>query len=142
MPLLSTQTGTPYYASPEVWQDQPYDQKSDIWSLGCIFYEMLMLQPAFKSTSMNELYKKVVNAKFSPMSKDIPPDLKNLIKLILQPIPRQRPSCEGILNQEVIQRFLEESGLSVDQCLSDNEHAQVSLLNTIRLTHKLSSLNK
>lgn len=32
--LSYTQTGTPYYASPEVWRDQPYDNKSDIWSLG------------------------------------------------------------------------------------------------------------
>ena len=36
--LAYTQTGTPYYASPEVWQDQPYDMKSDIWSLGCVIY--------------------------------------------------------------------------------------------------------
>ena len=35
--LAYTQTGTPYYASPEVWKDQPYELKSDIWSLG-IFY--------------------------------------------------------------------------------------------------------
>jgi len=32
--LSYTQTGTPYYASPEVWRDMPYDSKSDIWSLG------------------------------------------------------------------------------------------------------------
>ena len=33
MGLVNTQTGTPYYASPEVWKDMPYDYKSDIWSL-------------------------------------------------------------------------------------------------------------
>lgn len=36
--LLYTQTGTPYYASPEVWKDKPYDSKSDIWSFGCVIY--------------------------------------------------------------------------------------------------------
>lgn len=41
--LLYTQTGTPYYASPEVWGEQPYDSKSDIWSLGCVIYEMTAL---------------------------------------------------------------------------------------------------
>ena len=45
--LLYTQTGTPYYASPEVWKDQPYDLKSDIWSLGIIIYEMANLSPPF-----------------------------------------------------------------------------------------------
>jgi NIMA (never in mitosis gene a)-related kinase len=41
--LMQTQTGTPYYASPEVWQDKPYDLKSDIWSLGCVLFEMCAL---------------------------------------------------------------------------------------------------
>lgn len=38
--MLLTQTGTPYYCSPEVWQSKPYDYKSDIWSAGCVLYEM------------------------------------------------------------------------------------------------------
>lgn len=37
-PFTSTQTGTPYYASPEVWNEEPYDFKSDVWSLGCVLY--------------------------------------------------------------------------------------------------------
>ena len=54
-----TQTGTPYYASPEVWKDKPYDLKSDIWSLGCVFYELIMLTTPFKGKSMKDLYEKV-----------------------------------------------------------------------------------
>ena len=45
--LSYTQTGTPYYASPEVWKDMPYDKKSDVWSLGCVLYELSALKPPF-----------------------------------------------------------------------------------------------
>ena len=54
-----TQTGTPYYASPEVWRDEPYTLKADIWSLGCVMYECCMMQPPFKAANMDELYIKV-----------------------------------------------------------------------------------
>ena len=61
--LNFTQTGTPYYASPEVWRDEPYDIKSDIWSLGCVLYEMCALVPPFRADDMQGLYKKVVKGK-------------------------------------------------------------------------------
>jgi len=57
--MLFTQTGTPYYASPEVWKDKPYDNKSDIWSLGCVLYEMITLNPPFTASNMDLLYKAV-----------------------------------------------------------------------------------
>lgn len=41
--MMVTQTGTPYYASPEVWRDKPYDNRSDIWSIGCVLYELITL---------------------------------------------------------------------------------------------------
>lgn len=61
MGILKTQTGTPYYASPEVWQDKPYDKKSDIWSLGCVLYELTALHPPFEAKDMQGLYKKVLS---------------------------------------------------------------------------------
>jgi NIMA (never in mitosis gene a)-related kinase len=54
--MLHTQTGTPYYASPEVWKDKPYDNKSDIWSLGCVLYEMTTLSPPFTARDMERLF--------------------------------------------------------------------------------------
>ena len=45
--LNFTQTGTPYYASPEVWKDEQYNFKSDIWSLGCVIYELITFSPPF-----------------------------------------------------------------------------------------------
>ena len=50
--LSYTQTGTPYYASPEVWKDMPYNEKSDIWSAGCVLYEMITLKPPFLAKDM------------------------------------------------------------------------------------------
>jgi len=57
--LLYTQTGTPYYASPEVWSDTPYNAKSDIWSFGCLIYELCALKPPFTAPDMEKLAKKV-----------------------------------------------------------------------------------
>ena len=66
--FLHTQTGTPYYASPEVWKDQPYDTKSDIWSLGCVLYEMITFKPPFQAEDMKGLFKKVVKGNFNKIS--------------------------------------------------------------------------
>lgn len=39
-----TLVGTPYYLSPEVCKNDPYTYKSDIWSLGCVLYELCTLE--------------------------------------------------------------------------------------------------
>jgi NIMA (never in mitosis gene a)-related kinase 1/4/5 len=59
-----TQTGTPYYASPEIWRDKPYDFKSDVWSLGVIIYQIAMLKLPFEADDIDGLYKKVCRGKF------------------------------------------------------------------------------
>lgn len=73
--LMHTQTGTPYYASPEVWLDKPYDNRSDIWSLGCVLYEMITLMPPFRATSMAGLSKVVTRGIFEPIPKHFSIDL-------------------------------------------------------------------
>lgn len=42
--MTKTQIGTPFYASPEIWNNIPYDYQADMWSLGCIVYEMCCLK--------------------------------------------------------------------------------------------------
>ena len=66
-PFTVTQTGTPYYASPEVWSEEPYNYKSDVWSLGCILYEMAVLKPPFRADTPERLYKKVIAGKCDPI---------------------------------------------------------------------------
>lgn len=96
--LLYTQTGTPYYASPEVWKDRPYDWKSDIWSVGCVLYELMTLRPPFKAYDLKSLYKKVVSVDYPPITNSrYSNELVNLVKLMLQQNPNNRPNCSQLL---------------------------------------------
>ena len=47
--FAKTHVGTPYYMSPELIKEIEYDEKIDIWSMGCIIYEMAALTPPFKA---------------------------------------------------------------------------------------------
>ncbi len=100
--LLYTQTGTPYYASPEVWNDKPYDSKSDIWSMGCVIYEMASLKPPFRAEDMEGLYKKVNQGEFKKLPSHFSVDLNNLIKSMLRVNPAQRPSADKLLTSPLI----------------------------------------
>lgn len=62
--------GTPYYASPEIWGDKPYNNKCDIWSLGCVVYEMAALKPAFRALDMEGLYRKIKKGVFERIPKN------------------------------------------------------------------------
>jgi NIMA (never in mitosis gene a)-related kinase len=57
--MARTQIGTPYYMSPEIWSNKPYDVKSDVWAVGCLLYELAMLQPPFIANDMNGLALKI-----------------------------------------------------------------------------------
>ena len=95
--LVYTQTGTPYYASPEIWRDRPYDYKSDIWSLGVILYEMTCLHPPFMGPNMDSVYQKVIRGKFGSIPVIYSKDLANMIAAMLHINPNLRPSCEKLL---------------------------------------------
>ena len=102
-----TQTGTPYYASPEVWNDKPYDTKSDIWSMGCVLYEMASLKPPFRAKNMEGLYKKVMEGKVIRIPTKFTNDLFRIIQILLQVKPEKRPTCGEILQNPIILRRIE-----------------------------------
>lgn len=102
--LLYTQTGTPFYASPEIWKDHPYSSKSDIWSLGCLVYETAALKPPFQGTDMDTLSRKILSGVFSPLPTGFSPDLSEVIGLMLRLDPAQRPSCDDILRLPAVYR--------------------------------------
>ena len=102
-----TQTGTPYYASPEVWKDKPYNNKSDVWSLGCVLYEMITLRPPFRAQNMEGLYQKVIKGQYNKIPERFSDDLFQVVQFLLQVNVNNRPSCEQILNYPIVQKRIE-----------------------------------
>ena len=132
-----TQTGTPYYASPEVWKDQPYDNKSDIWSLGCVLYEMITLRPPFRAENMEGLYNKVIKGQFSKIPERFSNDLQTIVRLLIQVSPNDRPSCEKILKHPIIQNRIE----YFKSFANDEVNEDQALLQTIRIPKNLLFLS-
>jgi NIMA (never in mitosis gene a)-related kinase 1/4/5 len=95
--LNFTQTGTPYYASPEIWLDKPYDIKSDVWSLGCVLYEMITLYPPFQADDMRGLYKKVIKGQYRKIPSKFSNDLAAMISALLSVNPANRPDTKAIM---------------------------------------------
>jgi len=135
--LVYTQTGTPYYASPEVWRDEPYDAKSDVWSLGCVIYEMSCLKPPFRANDMPGLYKKVQRGVYDKIPNQYSPDLATLISLCLQTAVNKRYTCDQLLKHPAIKR--NSQGL-----LNDIEESDYNpeLLGTIRLPKNVKNMRE
>ncbi|XP_029773468.1 serine/threonine-protein kinase Nek4 isoform X2 [Suricata suricatta] len=100
--MASTLIGTPYYMSPELFSNKPYNYKSDVWALGCCVYEMATLKHAFNAKDMNSLVYRIIEGKLPPMPKDYSPELAELIRTMLSKRPEERPSVRSILRQPYI----------------------------------------
>lgn len=105
--LARTCIGTPYYLSPEICENRPYNNKSDIWALGCVLYEMATLKHAFEAGNMRNLVLKIVRGSYPPIPSRYSRDLRQLIDSCLKNSPRQRPSINSILRLPLIQRRIE-----------------------------------
>jgi len=128
--LGCTQTGTPYYASPEVWKDNPYNLKSDIWSLGCVFYELIMLKTPFRAQSMKELYKKVMIGEYPPIPKIFSKNFQIVIDRILKVKPEERPNTKEILEIPEVVDKIEELKIFDKKNSIHNKNINNSLFNT------------
>nr|XP_012627011.1 serine/threonine-protein kinase Nek4 isoform X1 [Microcebus murinus] len=100
--MASTLIGTPYYMSPELFSNKPYNYKSDVWALGCCVYEMATLKHAFNAKDMNSLVYRIIEGKLPPMPRDYSPELAELIRTMLSKRPEERPSVRSILRQPYI----------------------------------------
>ena len=132
--VLMTQTGTPYYASPEVWNDKPYSYKSDLWSIGCVIYELCALRPPFKGKDLDELYINVCKGKVERIKKIYSEKLWKMILMLLQVDVNKRVDCDQFLNHPIIVQKIKEMKMKDSEynVLEENKNTRDGLLlNTI-----------
>eukprot|EP00775_Hariotina_reticulata_P005831 gene5831-6072_t len=107
-----SKVGTPYYVSPEVVKGVKYDFKSDMWSLGCLLYELAMLKSPFEKegANLNDVFQKISKGEYDPLPANrLSPALRSLTNALLSQEPHSRPSADLVLQhmtsmQEVLQQ--------------------------------------
>ncbi|KAH8035374.1 hypothetical protein HPB51_004615 [Rhipicephalus microplus] len=88
--------GTPNNLSPEICVGKPYNQKSDVWALGCILYELLTLRSPFEGNHVPSLVMKIIRGSYEPISDHYSTQVRNLLERMLQKEPSQRPSVNQL----------------------------------------------
>lgn len=122
--FANTLIGTPYYISPEMCEDKPYNQKSDVWALGCILYELCTFRHPFDATNQGALFLKIMKENPDPIFACYSSNLQKLVNIILEKNYEKRPSCIDILNNPIVIEKAKKFGLYHElekACYNNNE---------------------
>ncbi len=90
--------GTPYYMSPEQIDENRYNEKSDIWSLGCCLYELTSLRPPFEATNHLSLALKIKAGKVARIPPRYSDELNRVIMWMMTVDMNRRPSVDDLVN--------------------------------------------
>eukprot|EP00344_Euplotes_crassus_P007075 CAMPEP_0197017808 /NCGR_PEP_ID=MMETSP1380-20130617/79751_1 /TAXON_ID=5936 /ORGANISM="Euplotes crassus, Strain CT5" /LENGTH=495 /DNA_ID=CAMNT_0042444957 /DNA_START=115 /DNA_END=1603 /DNA_ORIENTATION=- len=132
---LQTIVGTPYYLSPEIVENKPYNYKSDIWSLGVLLYEMLCLEPPFNGTSLTMLAMRIVKGNYKAIPKRYSTKIGTLVKAILNPDSEKRPSVNKILKMDIISNRAREL-LDEEKYIQEFSHTVLHNMNIFQQVHQ------
>jgi len=99
-----TMVGTPYYLSPELCQEKPYNEKSDIWSLGCVLYELCCFKHPFEARIQAALMMKIIQGRYDPIPSHFSREIAEIITNCLQKDYKKRPTVSQIMTMSSFQR--------------------------------------
>eukprot|EP00939_MAST-03C_sp_MAST-3C-sp1_P001294 g1294.t1 len=120
--LAKTMVGTPYYFSPELCENRPYNYKSDMYALGCIMYECCTLRHPFTANNQCALIFRIMNATIRPLSTSrYSSGTRQLVMSLLLREARKRPSAQEILRYHGVRRTVNELSISPQSHISDDD---------------------
>lgn len=90
--------GTYNYMSPEIWKGEDYNQKSDIWSLGCVLLQMCTKQIPFDAKGFPGIMERVTKNDREQVPDRYSDDLQAMVDLLLKLDPTERPNIDEILS--------------------------------------------
>jgi serine/threonine protein kinase len=96
--------GTPGYMSPEQADGEPVDGRTDLFSLGCVLYQLAAGRPAFTGKGSLGVLKALVTQNPPPphqLDPSVPRSLSNLIVRLISKDPSERPASAGLLVDEI-----------------------------------------
>ena len=127
--FAKTFIGTPYYLSPEICMEKPYNDKSDIWAIGCILYELCTYNYPFNAKSQGALLLKILNNEPEKIDNNYySKDLQNMINLLLNKNYELRPSCRDILKMKIILEKAKKYNL-INDIMNECDNININLLN-------------
>ncbi|XP_065152044.1 probable serine/threonine-protein kinase nek3 [Paramisgurnus dabryanus] len=120
------------YVAPEILNGRPYEEKTDIWKLGCVIYELCMLKRAENTFPAVE---KILTSSYKALPLTFSGDLRQLIKETLQPDPACRPSVSEILTRPFIINHLHKKILQSITTLNKKLEDLRALANDLEKVH-------
>ncbi|SPN99968.1 related to NIMA-like protein kinase [Cephalotrichum gorgonifer] len=137
--FASTYVGTPYYMSPEICAAERYTLKSDIWSLGCIIYELCAREPPFNAKTHYQLVQKIKTGKYNPLPSCYSDELSATIQECLRINPDERPSTFNLLQLPIMRLMRKEREL-VDMNSSIKSKEEALSAREARLAEEVAAL--
>lgn len=131
--LADTMCGSPLYMAPEILKLEGYDEKSDLWSLGIIIYELIYGHTPFSASNHIHLQKLLDDFETLtfPTGRSISTDCKDLLSRLLEKTPRKRISIGDLRNHPFFITFKKENNDSADR-LSNVFHGYDSEISELR----------
>jgi len=144
--FAKTCVGTPYYLSPELCEDKPYNDKSDMWALGCVLYELCTRKHPFDARNQGALVLKIIQGKYPPVSSlSYSVELRTMIDLLLARDTRRRPSAADLLSSVNVServRVIQMGALSIETTIPPTLPTSQTLPSLTHMPSGVSSNNE